>query len=46
VQILQLINQNVHLIKQFMTSIKLQHVSTPGCHPQEVFRTKGFNTLI
>jgi hypothetical protein len=27
---------------QFITSIKLLHVSAPGCHPQEVFLNEGF----
>jgi len=29
-----------------MTSIKLPHVSAPGCHPQGSFRTKGYNMQI
>jgi len=30
---------------QFMTSIKLLHVSAPGCHPQGVFLNKGIQVL-
>ena len=30
---------------QFMISIKLLHVSAPGCHPQGVFLNKGIQVL-
>ena len=48
--VLQLLYQltNVRNKIQFMTCIKLIHVSAPGCHPQGVFLNKGYrlDTLI
>jgi hypothetical protein len=47
---IQFIHQPTYALNkiQFMTSIKLLHVSALGCHHQELFRTKEYkpNTLI
>jgi len=48
--VLQLIYQPTNVLNkiQFITCIKLIHVSAPGCHPQGVFSNKGYrpNALI
>jgi hypothetical protein len=45
---LQSIHQPINAINdiQFMTSIKLLHVSARVCHPQENFQIKGIQVLL